>query len=77
LNIDIATLKQVIAEEGLHYQQVSMGDFGADFEQFMAVSDILDKSIREHGLTYIHCTAGVGRSPTSILLYLCRFHSMT
>ena len=54
-----------------------MGDFGIETEQFIAVSDILAKSIERDGMTYIHCTAGVGRSPTSIILYLCRFHSMS
>ena len=33
--------------------------------------------INERGLAvYVHCTAGMGRAPASVLIYLCLFRGM-
>ena len=37
----------------------------------------LNRMINEHGrAVYVHCTAGMGRAPASVLVYLCLFRGM-
>lgn len=37
----------------------------------------LNRMINEEGLNvYVHCTAGMGRAPASVLVYLCLFQGM-
>jgi len=38
---------------------------------------ILDDMINKQGLkVYVHCTAGMGRAPANVLVYLCLFKGM-
>ena len=40
-------------------------------------ASLLNKMINEQGLkVYVHCTAGMGRAPAVVLVYLCLFKGM-
>jgi protein-tyrosine phosphatase len=44
---------------------------------FDAVNDFIDKAIQQSGCVFVHCQAGVSRSPTLVIAYLMSRHSMT
>lgn len=40
-------------------------------EKLPAASEILRNLIEEGSHVYVHCTAGMGRAPATVLVYLC------
>lgn len=43
-----------------------------DFEKKSCKAvQILKKLINENEYVYVHCTAGIGRAPSIVVLYLC------
>lgn len=40
-------------------------------------AQVLNRMINEQGLhVYVHCTAGMGRAPAAVLVYLCLYRGM-
>ena len=45
-------------------------------EDLVTAVDLVRQSIVKQGATYVHCLAGVERSPTVCIAYLCRYHHL-
>ena len=45
-------------------------------EDLATAVDLVRQSVMERGMTYVHCLAGVERSPTVCMAYLCRYHHL-
>ncbi|OLP15696.1 hypothetical protein BST81_25030 [Leptolyngbya sp. 'hensonii'] len=44
--------------------------------QLMAAVDMIQHSIEHHLPIYVHCLAGIERSPTVCIAYLCRYRNL-
>ena len=49
---------------------------GLEVSQLESAVDLLHQAIQKHGSVYVHCVAGVERSPTVCIAYLCLHHNM-
>eukprot|EP01018_Ginkgo_biloba_P020526 Gb_33565 [translate_table: standard] len=72
--VDISTIQQRAKEyDGLQHIRAEIRDFDP-FDMRMRLPTViaeLHKAVRTgHGITYIHCTAGLGRAPAVALAYM-------
>lgn len=67
------------AENGITAIHYPIHDFNEEDLKFKLYegAKLLNQMINEQGLqVYVHCTAGMGRAPAIVLVYLCLFKGM-
>jgi hypothetical protein len=68
------------AQTGFHCVQFTLPDSRKSVpfqrEDLAKAVDLVRQSILEKGTTYVHCLAGIERSPTVCIAYLCQYHHL-
>ena len=71
---------ELYAERGITPVHFPIHDFneGDLTSKLFEAATVLNNMINKKGLVvYVHCTAGMGRAPASVLVYLCLFKKLT
>ena len=77
--IDWPRMCSYYAERGIEAVHYPIHDFNSvDLTaKLYGAACTLNQMINERGrAVYVHCTAGMGRAPASVLVYLCLFRQM-
>lgn len=74
-----AILWQFYLRLGIEVTRVPITDFDKDdlLASLDAAVAAVHVAVESHGKVYVHCSAGLNRSPTVIIAYLVRHRSMT
>lgn len=70
--IDYAKMQAAVARNGLRMERCPMRDFNIEDQQrrLPAAVAVLTRLQHQGHRTYVHCTAGLGRSPLTVWAYL-------
>lgn len=73
--VDFASVKRQIEKRGMKLERYPFVDFSADSlrEGLPAAAAALDAAARRGETVYLHCTAGMGRSPGLAIAYMYWF----
>ena len=73
--VDFASVKRQIEKRGMKLERYPFVDFSADSlrEGLPAAAAALDAAARRGETVYLHCTAGMGRSPGLAIAYMYLF----
>ena len=70
--IDINSLNKYANKYGIEMKRYPIEDFNKEelYNKIKGAADLLNELIKEGKTVYIHCTAGIGRSPSIVAIYL-------
>jgi protein-tyrosine phosphatase len=77
--LDINQLKQYSEKYGIEMIRYPIEDFNKKdmLIKLKGAGDLLHQLIQEGKIVYIHCTAGIGRSPAVVIIYLVLYENYT
>ena len=76
--IDWVNIKKYYSENNIKLVHFPIHDFNHEnlVERLPEGAKELNNLLREKRVVYVHCTAGMGRAPAIVVMYLCFYHSM-
>ena len=75
--LDINTLKKYANKYGINIERYPIEDFNLDelYKKLKGAGDLLNNLIKNGKNVYVHCTAGIGRAPSVVIIYLVLYQN--
>ena len=75
--LDINVLNNYANKYGIKIQRYPIIDFNKEelYNKLKDAADLLNQLIQEGKTVYVHCTAGIGRSPSVVVIYLILYEN--
>ena len=75
--LDINLLNKYANKYGIEINRYPIEDFNREelYNRLKGAGDLLNKLIKEGKTVYVHCTAGIGRGPAVVIIYLILYEN--
>ena len=75
--LDINILRKYASKYNINIERYPIEDFSQDelYQKLKVAGDLLNNLIKKGKNVYVHCTAGIGRAPSVVIIYLVLYQN--